>query len=561
MNAPEESSSKAWFAADSTFLPALISSVVCWFAFPPVGASWLAWIAPIGWLTLVLRPTLAGSRPYRKLWLAGFVFWVLAVHWIRLPHPANHLALTALAGYLGCYLPVFIAIARVGVHRLRLPLWLVAPIAWTGLDWLRHHLMTGFGFGSLAHTQINFFLEITQISDLVGEYGVSFLVILVASCFTKIQSYDPLIHLRSRLRFTLFQLLPGFLAFGAALSYGMINFQGKYASYNRAQDVMRVALIQGHTLADWKSDLAKQQQIMQQYMQLSLDAGNAAIEKDGRKVDLYVWPETSFRQTLATVEPGLQLPAGMVDPSYFTAAPNDLAEFVRQTDAAILAGIDRVHIYPNDHGHPDFKAYNSSVLMDAQQQILGTYDKMHRVPFGEYIPFADWFPMLYQLTPLTGGVQAGKQPTIFDFDGVQIAPNICYETCVPHLIRQQVIFDKSTAPDVLISLTNNSWYWGSSELDMHLACGVFRAVETGRPLLIAANGGLSAHIDPSGEVRQVTNRQSAEYLLVDLKLPAKTRLTFYTRYGDWFAILCVVCCVVLAIVGWTKRHKELPSST
>ena len=154
MNRPADTTARNWLEIDSTLIPALTSSLLCWLAFPPVGLGFLAWLGPIGWLSLVLRAELSGaSVPYRDLWLSGFVFWALAVHWIRLPHPANYLALTVLASYLGCYLPVFVALARVGVQRLRLPLWIVAPVVWTGLDWFRHHLMTGFGFGSLAHTQ------------------------------------------------------------------------------------------------------------------------------------------------------------------------------------------------------------------------------------------------------------------------------------------------------------------------------------------------------------------------------------------------------------------------
>ncbi|MGI9430513.1 MAG: hypothetical protein ACR2NM_17770, partial [Bythopirellula sp.] len=132
---------------DSTWKPALLSSVLCWLAFPPVGWSVLAWVAPIGWLACVRREELAGQRPYRSLWVAGTLFWLLTIHWLRLPHPVNYLAWVLLASYLGCYLPVFVALSRVGVHRLRWPLWLVAPVVWTGLEWVRGHLMTGFLMG------------------------------------------------------------------------------------------------------------------------------------------------------------------------------------------------------------------------------------------------------------------------------------------------------------------------------------------------------------------------------------------------------------------------------
>ncbi len=561
MNRTSDTTSRRWRKFDSTLVTALASSLLCWLAFPPFDFGWLAWLAPIGWLSLVARDTLPGKRPYRSLWLAGFVFWALTVHWIRLPHLANYIALAALASYLGCYLPMFVAIARVGVHRLRLPLWLVAPTVWTGLDWFRHHLMTGFGFGSLAHTQIRF-LEIIQLADIVGEYGVTFLIMLVSACLTLALSHNPQRHARPRLRHVALYVILAALAIGSAFVHGALFLQLESVSASPTQSMPRIALIQGNIRAQIKAEVDKQQNIMDEYMGLSLEAVASSRAEDDRAVDLIIWPETSFRQNLATVEKGYQLPAGIVHESYLIAGPRDLAEFVNQTGAAILTGIDRVHIYPTDHGHPDFKAYNSSVLMDAERRIVGTYDKMHLVVLGEYVPFSDWIPLLRNLTPITGLAAPGERPAAMKLHDLVFCPNICYETAVPHLIRGQVteLAAAGEMPDVLVNLTNDSWFRGSSELDMHLACGVFRAVEHKRPLLIAANGGLSAHVGPSGTVHQVSKRQQPQTLLVDLPKPSRQGLTLYAKWGDWFAGICVVCCVVLAVVGWRGRARDTAAS-
>jgi apolipoprotein N-acyltransferase len=144
-------------------------------------------------------------------------------------------------------------------------------------------------------------------------------------------------------------------------------------------------------------------------------------------------------------------------------------------------------------------------------------------------------------------------------DETLLSPNICYETVVPHLLRRHWndLFGRiSVPPAALINLTNDAWYWGSSELDMHLACGVFRAVETRTPLLIAANGGLSAHIDRYGIIRQVTPRQKPTFLLVDLERGGNLGSSYLT-FGDWFAGLCVVCCVILALAAIGHRHGVL----
>jgi len=459
----------------------------------------------------------------------------------------NYLAWVALASYLGIYLPTFVALSRVGVHRLRLPLWLVAPVVWTGLDWLRGNLMTGFLMGSLAHTQTQF-PPVIQIANLFGEYGVTFLIVLVAACLTQLLLSDA----RPLRRF--FSLLPAVLALVASLVYGY-DQRFDLAFRSKAPQGPRIALIQGNTLADWKGDPDRQQSIMQQYAQLSEAAIKQSRQRDGRGVDLIIWPETTYRYPLFTVAENHQPPSRQFPESHLNAAQRDLADFVRRTESSILTGINRVHLFPTEMGHTHFETFNSSVLLNKQGENLGTYDKMHRVIMGEYVPFADWIPLLANLTPMTGFAAAGQHPQAFELDGLTYCPNICYETAVPHLIRRHVaeLTASGTAPDVLVNLTNDAWFWGSSELDMHLSCGIFRAVEMRLPLLIAANGGLSAHVDAYGKVQQVTPRQQTAILLVDLKQRGSTQPTLYARWGDWFAGLCMVCCMVLAIIGIRNR--------
>jgi apolipoprotein N-acyltransferase len=259
------------------------------------------------------------------------------------------------------------------------------------------------------------------------------------------------------------------------------------------------------------------------------------------------------------VQEGFTPPPGRLHESTLSVAKSDLAELVRQVGCAVLVGLDRIEIIPSETEGMSYRAFNSAVLVDKVGEITATYDKMHRVVFGEYIPFADWFPFLYRLTPLTGGIVAGTHPTAMRLgEDTAISPNICYETVVPHLIAEHLrqLAKVNIRPNVLLNLTNDAWFWGSSELDMHLACGVFRAVETRTPLLIAANGGLSAHVDHLGNIRQVSPRQKTATLLVDLENVQRS-LSPYTRFGDWFAIACVLCCVILALAAVGHRHEVL----
>ena len=113
------------------------------------------------------------------------MFWLATIHWLRLPHPALYLGWFALSAYLAIYLPVFVGLSRVAMFRFDLPLWLAAPVVWTGLELARAHLLTGFLMASLAHTQANW-TQLIQISDVVGEYGVDFLVMMVAACVAEV---------------------------------------------------------------------------------------------------------------------------------------------------------------------------------------------------------------------------------------------------------------------------------------------------------------------------------------------------------------------------------------
>lgn len=175
--------------AGATWWLALASSLLLWAALPPLDFWPLAWIAPVGWLLLVRVSELPGRRPYRALWVAGFFFWMAALHWLRLPHWATSFGWIAVSIYLAFYIPAFVALSRVAVHRLRIPIVFAAPVVWTGLELVRAHLLTGFTMASLGHTQYRW-IELIQISDLAGAYGVSFLVMMVAACVARMLPSD-----------------------------------------------------------------------------------------------------------------------------------------------------------------------------------------------------------------------------------------------------------------------------------------------------------------------------------------------------------------------------------
>jgi apolipoprotein N-acyltransferase len=275
-----------------------------------------------------------------------------------------------------------------------------------------------------------------------------------------------------------------------------------------------------------------------------------------------------YRNPLWGIDPQRGPPREGIDKQALAATERNLAAQAKELGAAMLLGIDRLNLVradqPGLHISNDvpyrIQPFNSSACVDRTGRLLGTYDKMHLLPFGEYVPLIGWFPFLQRFSPITGFAAAGRNAAAFELDGVTYAPNICYETVLPHVIRGQVVelIDRSQWPDVLVNLTNDAWYEGSAELEMHLASGVFRAVEMRTPLLIAANRGLTAHIDHRGRVIAVTQRNQPAYLLADVELPSRSGLypTRYVAYGDWLSLTCLLCCVVLAITGWRARKKD-----
>lgn len=533
----------AWYR--TTLAWALAGSLLMYAALPPVDLWPLGWIAPLPWLMLARRRELIGRRPYAAIWLAGFVFWLGIVHWLRLPHPVTSIGWVALSFYLAFYIPAFVGLTRIAVHRLGVSLIAAAPIVWVGVELVKGHVLGGFTMGSLEHTQTDW-LGVIQSADLIGGYGVSGIIMLVAACAARMLPIDGR-------RIAVWPLAPLAATMAAALVYG----QWRLSQHPAAQSA-RVALIQGSIDTTVKSDPSQAETIWRDYMRLTGQAvRDAATLEPARPLNLIVWPETMFRDPLLSFDAAFQVPGD--DPNQLAArkealiahTPGLLRDVARECHAALLFGIDRQHWYTVDRADH----YNSAQFVSADGRLLASYDKMHPVMFGEYVPFAEYFPALYKFTPLSGGLKVGQKPVAELIDGIRYCPSICYETVIPHLIRRQVatLSEQGAEPDVLVNMTNDGWFWGSSELDLHLKCGVFRAIECRKPLLIAANTGLSAWIDGDGRVVERAPRRQDAVIIADVQTDG--RRSFYLAHGDWFAGICLAACLGLAVFGFCDRRR------
>ena len=542
----------------STFWPALIGAVLIWTSLPPLGIWPLAWIGPAFWVYLIRRERLAGQHPYVVLWLVGFIYWTAIFYFLVLPHWATSIGLLALSFYQAFYLPVFIGLARIAVHRLRISAVVAAPIIWVGLELARAHLITGVTLGNLGHSQYRW-IELIQISDLAGAYAVSFVVMLAAASLARMLPCDGK-------RWSYWPLIPAAAVLAATLVYGHLRVYPAGGSDARPI-AARVALIQGSIDIELKHDPKKQQDIQQHYIELSEEAVEKYGPGDQRTLDLIVWPETMFRGSIFTYEADAPVPPdwrGLEDrfekrlaetAENSTKPASDLA---KRLGVPLLLGIDTTHYVgvaedgkDASDGSAAVKYYNSALLISESGEIIGRYDKMHRVIFGEYVPFADRFSWLQKLTPLPTSLAAGDEAKVFRVGDLRFSPNICYENVLPHVIRRQFNSCRggendnggSDDIDVLVNLTNDGWFWGSSELDLHLICGVFRAVECRRPFLIAANTGFSAWIDGDGRILAQGPRRDKKVILAEIRRDG--RKSWYLTYGDWPAGICLAFCVIL----------------
>lgn len=520
-----------------------LGALLLWLAQPPAALWPLAWVAPAVWLWLAEAPADWGRRDYVKMWLAGALYWFLAVHWVRLPHPLTPLGWAPLALYLGLYPTAMVALVRTSRRRWRWPLWLAAPVAWTGLELLQARLFTGFLMGAVSHSQAGQ-PWVRSIAAYAGAYGVTFAVILVAAALTNLFR-DWRTPRRSR------RLVEWALALGVVVGLGLAARSATRPEPAPGEGRPRVALIQGDTRAVWEADPERPQRIMDRQVALSREAYEQS-QRGGRPIDIVIWPESMFRSPLDTFDGGLGFPDD-ADEAFARRVENTASWLRLVSDvtggAAVLVGVDRFDHATQADG--ETTVYNSVALAESGR-VVAVYDKTHLVPFGEYIPFASGIPALYYLTPMSGGLAAGAGPVAMDVPlrgggDLRLCPSICYETVVPHVIRRQVatLTRQGRRPDTLVNVTNDAWFWGSSELDMHLACGVYRALENGLPLLVAANGGLSAVIDATGEVRAIGPRMAEKALVAEVP-PPTARPTLYSRWGDVFAGACLAGCVLLA---------------
>ncbi len=517
------------------------------------------------WGCLVPLLLVCRFRPPRESFgwgfLAGSITWLTGLHWLTaLSHTAGlHPALTT-AGwvlvslYCALYTGAFAWtvsrwLAWTGTGRLirNCASVLVIPVFWVGLEYLRAVLFTGFLWNPLGVAQAQN-PAIAQAAEWGGVFLVSGVIVLfnTSVAFTLGRYLDREAWRRYRPHAELFM---GLTVMAVCTVWGRARFQQVGALGGH----VLVGLVQPAVDQAVKWDAAFANEVQNRLETLTFDARDTALALAGRRPDLTIWPETCT-------------PGDLREDAELQARVTRLAE----TCGPLLAGT----LWEDENG----ALFNRSILIGTNGAQDRFYDKQHRVPFGEFIPFDKPFPALQRLSPLGISLSPGREATVFDLPerNARFSVTICFEDIFPDLSREFV----RRGARLLINQSNDAWFDGTAQHRQHLNMGVMRCIENRVPGVRVSNSGISACIEANGRIYRTglsrssdegwlgatgplpDETQASDVSLLDCPPPSMA-LTAYTRHGDWLlAIPCAWAVLVWAAAAlWMDRRRNaVPAS-
>jgi apolipoprotein N-acyltransferase len=399
---------------------------------------------------------------------------------------------------------------------------LALAVALTVAEWLRGHVLTGFPWNTFGYAFATP-LAIAQTASLIGIWGLTFIAV---ACFA-----SPAVLADERVDTRRPWLAP-------ALSLVLIVALAAYGTWRLGAtqtgfvEGVRLRIMQPNVPQDERFNYSQKQAVMNRYAALSERAGGSK-EAGLAGITHLIWPESAFpffltREADALAQIARLLPDGTV---LITGA-------VRAPEIRPAAGVTR--------------AYNSVYVLDHDAAILTIYDKVHLVPFGEYLPFQDVLERygLTQLTAVRGGFIAGdRRRALAVPKAPKVLPLVCYEIIFPG-----AAVPSGERPGWMLNLTNDGWFGVSPGPYQHFQQARIRVIEEGLPLVRAANTGISAVVDPLGRVIRSLPLNTAGVL--DSPLPRALPRTTYARAGDGPAALLVGLALILVLRGRRRRRSS-----
>ena len=502
-------------------LCAAASALLLACAFPDFGAWPLAWVALVPLLFVVARETRA-AQSFLTGWLAGTLFFYASCYWLTypmihyagIPAPLAYLLLLPPAA-AGGFFPALSALAlsrlcaRLGAAAL-----LLAPFVWVACEWARLGVI-GQLWNAVGYSQA-FRPALIQSARFGGVYAVSFLVVAfnaaVAYALLKRSARGALVSVA--------------VAAGAALAvYG--------ASLTKAPGAERatsahVVAVQPNVIPDFGRGEAEYQALRRRHFELSDEGLRALGGVGGETPRVVVWPESPMNFTLER------------DRRF----REELTRYVGERRVLLLFN----SLEPAAGGG----GYNAAVLVNEKGLPAAQYDKIRLMPFGEYVPLPRWLPGVGALGGVVGDFTPGERYTLIPLGPAGGSPRagtfICLESAYPDITRRLT----QEGADVLVEMTNDAYQGDTAVLRQHLSNAVFRAVETGRPLLRVTNTGVSARVDERGAVSDETGR-FVEAVRTWPVARSDGGRTFYVRFGDAFALACSF--VTLFALASTLRRR------
>ena len=456
---------------------------------------------------------------------ATLLYWLVNVltFYGGLPYLLAVPAFFLLILYLGAYMGLFtaglaLAQRRFGLTAYSLGWCLTGAILYTGLEHLKGRLLSGFPWEPLGAALVPN-LPLIQFSDILGTGGLTFAVVLV--------NLSAVTMLRSAV---LKQVKPALVHLGLILV--LVGGLGAYGHFRLAAIIDQtaeapkrlVAVVQGATEESVKWDSLYRVSILRTYQALTLTAAS-------RRPWLIVWPEAAM-------------------PFFFLreAGGTDwLKRLVYQMDTPLVFGAPGIEDTKEGRQY-----YNRVFLLNRSGEPKGYYDKERLVPYGEYVPLKQLMPFIGKITQAAGDTSPGSRVRLLKLDKTRLGILICYESLFSNLARTRV----AEGADILINPSNDAWFGTSTALPQLLQQSILRAVENRRPMIRAANKGISAVVWPSGEIQGRLGSRTPGILMGHVPLVRPT--TVYAALGDVLAWVCLGVTVLMFAAAIMIRREECP---
>ena len=544
-----------------------LSSILLYLSFFPADLGFLGWIALVPML-YVIRSRVQLRIKLLSATVCGLCFFIPALQWMRLADPMMYFTWIGLAFYCNAF---FVSALYLILKFDKLSLTFSFPLVWIAFEHFRSTFLGGFSWYLLAHSQHDYPF-IIQISDLFGAYGVSFLVASVNGFFAESFTSFKNKTLKAQAVYVLLLIL-------FTLTYGALR-----TSQGIGESGPVCASLQGNVEQNIRNEQLSADAAAKPYLQLS-DASIAS------NPDLIIWPETSYSREWYSISPEMKPEKIPPDWNRITQIQKTLGEEVKKRwNTSVLLGLNSQELTPTGT-----KRYNSALLVSNDENKISRYDKIHRVPFGEFIPFKDVFPWLKNFAPydFEYSIVSGAGYPNIEFPmgpgkqkSVKFGTLICYEDTDPAIPLG--FFNSGNSPNFFINISNDGWFKGSEEHEQHLAIARFRAIETRRSIIRSVNMGISALIDSNGKVLKPDSTEStkqsntfiwkinypgpkskalptsdwhkfkANQGMLIAAIPIDSRFSFYTKTGDLLPYACWV--VLLSIYIFASKKKPVPTT-